>query len=347
LDITERKQTEERLRSSEERYRMALEVGRVGAFDWDIANDVVYWDERSLAAMGFPSGATLDYARSLEFVHPEDRASVADTIARALDPQVTQPFVYEWRGLRQDGTTRWGEVQGRALFAGEGQERRAYRLLGTVRDITARRHAEERVKLLLHELTHRAKNLLTVVQALARHTASEVDPKEFVERFGQRLAGLAASHDLLVKSDWRGVDIADLVPSQLEYLGDFLGTRVTYEGPPVRLAASAAQAIGMALHELATNAVKHGALSGDHGAVRIAWARIVDGGAHQVRMTWSEQGGPPTRQPDRPGFGHTVMVDMIEYELGADVRLKYPPTGIVWELIAPAHSMIEESKRTP
>jgi PAS domain S-box-containing protein len=217
-------------------------------------------------------------------------------------------------------------------------------LLGVALDITERKQAEEHVKLLLRELNHRAKNLLTVVQALARHTANEVAPEVFAERFGERLAGLAASHDLLVKSDWKGVDIADLVRSQLAHLGDLVGTRVAFDGPPLRLSTSAAQAIGMALHELATNAVKYGALSDDAGVVRIAWEKYANGGAPQVRLMWSEHDGPLTQPPSRRGFGHTVMVGIIELELGADVHLTYAPSGVLWEMTGPAERVMEEVK---
>jgi PAS domain S-box-containing protein len=140
VDITDRKKIEERLRVSEERHRMALEAGRLGTFDWDIANDVVSWDARSRAALGL--GETLDFARSVALAHPDDRASVAAAIDRALDPEATEPFVHEWRGLRPDGTTRWTETQGRAYFTGDGPDRRAYRLLGIVRDISRRKRAE-------------------------------------------------------------------------------------------------------------------------------------------------------------------------------------------------------------
>src|SRR5690606_27147834 len=111
------------------------------------------------------------------------------------------------------------------------------------------------------EVNHRAKNLLAVVQAVARQTARGAEPAQFAEHFGERLAGLAASHDLVVGSEWRGVDLAQLVGSQIGAFRDLLGSRIRLDGPPVQIVPSAAQAIGMALHELATNSGKYGALS--------------------------------------------------------------------------------------
>src|SRR5262245_33644056 len=127
------------------------------------------------------------------------------------------------------------------------------------------------VDVLMREASHRAKNLLAVVQVMAQHTADEIDPKVFAERLSQRLAGLAATHDLLVAADWRGVDIGDLARAQLAQFGDLVGTRITLDGPPLRLRPAAAQSIGMALHELTTNATQYGALSNAAGLLRVEW----------------------------------------------------------------------------
>ncbi len=584
-DITERKQAEERLHQSEERHRKALEAGRLGAYDWDVAADVFHWDPRSRAVLGLGPNETLSFARMMALAHPADRSSIRAAVDRALDPEMAKPFVHEWRLIRPDGAERWMETQGQACFSGEGKNRKAYRLVGVVRDITRRksvelalaesearfrstfenaavgiaqmardgrwrevndrfcaitgytrdellgrrfqdmtypddlpgneqqfrrvltgeigsfscqkryirkdgsvvwvsttgslahtpagapdyivaiieditkakeaeiaiqaalvasehlrlalaagqmgtwevdhvRHlrqvspktrtifgwkpddplpwsgrfgqalpedqsaltatqdrlragddeasveyrirrtdgeirwlsvrgrvvkrladgsrartvgivaditerkeAEEHVKLLMQEINHRA-----------RQTAGEVAPKVFAERFGQRLAGLAASHDLLARNQWRGVEIADLVSSQLAHLGELLGTRVIFEGPSLLLRASAAQALGMAVHELATNAIKYGALSHTKGVVRISWDLVADKSC--FTMTWSEQDGPPPTLTRRPGFGHTVMVQMAKHALEARVHLEYGEAGVIWRLLAPAERVL-------
>jgi PAS domain S-box-containing protein len=292
--------------------------------------------------LGYPPGYFV--GKSNHEVFPKDQADFMTTVERKVVATGEVSEINEAPCQTRAGGTRYFRVSKTVLLDEDG--RPSY-LLGVSLDITERKHAEEHIKLLMREINHRAKNLLAVVQAVARHTASEVDPEMFVAHFGRRLAGLAACHDLLVKSEWRGADLADLVRSQLAHLGDFVGTRVTWAGPPVRLTSSAAQTIGMALHELATNAAKYGALSGDNGVVRIAWERYAQGGVPQVRLKWSEHDGPLTQEPNRRGFGHTVMVGIVEHDLGADVHLTYAPSGVVWEMIAPADRLIEEDRSAP
>jgi two-component sensor histidine kinase len=178
------------------------------------------------------------------------------------------------------------------------------------------------------------------VQAVAFHTAREEDPARFVDTFGKRIAGLAASYDLLTASMWEGVGIADLVHLQLAHFENLIGSRIKLEGPPIKLKPPAAQAIGMALHELATNAGKYGALSSDEGSVRIAW-----GSSPAFRISWIEIGGPAVTPPSKRGFGHRVMVELTEQQLDATVRLEYPSLGLVWEVVAPIECTLQDGHR--
>jgi two-component sensor histidine kinase len=208
-----------------------------------------------------------------------------------------------------------------------------------VHDITQRKQNEEQIKLLLKEVNHRAKNLLGVVEAIALQTDAG-KPEEFIQRFSERIHALAASQDLLVKNQWQGVELADLVRAQVDHLDNLIGERIVIEGPAVRIAADPAQPIAMALHELATNAAKYGALSSREGEVRIAWAIERAGGVgDSFRLSWSERGGPTVRAPNRRGFGTTIISDMPKMQLGTDVILDFAPSGVAWHMVCPADTV--------
>jgi two-component sensor histidine kinase len=151
---------------------------------------------------------------------------------------------------------------------------------------------------------------------------------------------LSASQDLLVQSDWRGVDLRSLIRSQLAHLDDLVGTRIKLGDVSVRVSPAAAQTLGMALHELATNAAKHGALSVPAGTVHITWSVVEEAPAQRFIMRWTEQGGPPVQQPSRLGFGHTVMKSAVEHGLDADVCLEYERAGVQWSINAPVDAII-------
>src|SRR5262249_16146878 len=179
--------------------------------------------------------------------------------------------------------------------------------LETNRDITGRKRAEEQLRLLMREMNHRAKNMLGVVDAIAHQTIAR-NPDDFIERFSERIQALSANQDLLVRNEWNGVGIEDLVHAQLAHFAGLIGSRIDVHGPKLRLNAASAQAIGLALHELATNAGKYGALSTDTGHVDVRWGIAGD----TLTMSWTERGGPPVSAPERRGFGTIVMETMAE-----------------------------------
>lgn len=208
-----------------------------------------------------------------------------------------------------------------------------------------RDQAEQQIMLLMREVNHRSKNMLAVVQAIARQMIGS-DPQTFVKRFSARIVGLAASQDLLIESNWQGVRVADLVRSQLALFRELIGTRIIIEGPLVRLTPASAQAVGMALHELATNASKYGALSDEHGRVYVTWSFDADRDGEELTMSWVERDGPPVSEPERRGFGYTIMVAMVEKSLDGKVTLAYPPEGLSWTLVAPARCTYDAQETT-
>jgi PAS domain S-box-containing protein len=206
-------------------------------------------------------------------------------------------------------------------------------VLAVVRDMTARRAAEQ---LMRREVNHRAKNILSVVQAMV-HQIQASSCQEFISRFNERIRSLSASYDLLIKNEWQDVPLAELVHAQLAHFGDLLDGRIVVHGLDLRITGAAAQAIGMALHELGTNAAKYGALSTDTGRVDIVWRlERASPGDHRFTMEWSEDGGPTVVAPTRHGFGWSVLCQLTKISLEADVTLEYAPTGLIWRLGCPA-----------
>ena len=213
-------------------------------------------------------------------------------------------------------------------------------------DLSERQRYEEHVRFLMREVNHRAKNLLTVVTSMARQTARDSSPKDFVDRFSQRLLGLSASQDLIVQGNWGGVTVADLIESQLKHLGhEVLQDRVQAEGPEVMLSPEAAQGIGMALHELSTNAIKYGSLSVPEGRLAIVWGDGPDDETFHIR--WTESDGPEVTPPEKTGFGRTVIEKMAAISVGGEVELIYAPKGVTWTLTAPASQVVMRADPEP
>jgi two-component sensor histidine kinase len=208
--------------------------------------------------------------------------------------------------------------------------------IGSWIDITDRKEAEERQALLVRELDHRAKNTLAVVQAALELTPA-ADLQSFTQAIKGRVAALARAHALLSAARWSGADLRALLEAELL---PFLGAapagngRVELGGPELTLAPHAAQALSMVVHELATNATKHGALSVPDGRVSVAWRLDPDAGV--LRLRWAEEGGPPVPgEPARRGFGSRVIETTVRRQLGGTLLRAWAPTGLVCEITVP------------
>jgi two-component sensor histidine kinase len=206
-------------------------------------------------------------------------------------------------------------------------------------DITERRRSEEHIRLLLSEVNHRSKNMLSVVSAIARQTKAP-NQEEFVKRFSDRVQALAAGHDLLAKSEWRSIAVSGLLGAQLAHFGELIGRRILFDGPPLELSVSGAQCIGMVIHELATNAAKYGALSNQDGYVEIAWQVEKSAEGDRFAIRWIERGGPPVVAPSHRGFGSTIIKSVAEESLEGQVQLDFFPSGLLWRLICPARRIL-------
>jgi PAS domain S-box-containing protein len=208
-------------------------------------------------------------------------------------------------------------------------------------DITERKEGEAHLRLLMRELTHRSKNLLAVIQAMARQTARHSGTIDsFLDQFGARLQALATSHDLLVQESWYGASLDELVRLQLGHYLDRQQAQVTVDGPPILLKPEAAQGLGLALHELATNAAKYGALSIPNGRVSIIWRRLPASEGHGVEIVWQERGGPDVSTPVERGFGTLVIERNLARSLDAQVDLTFPPDGVGCRIIVPVTQFV-------
>lgn len=204
-------------------------------------------------------------------------------------------------------------------------------------DISERKRAEERQKVLIDELNHRVKNTLATVQSLSQQTARHArDLDEFNRSFSSRLLGLAHAHDLLTRSHWGPAPLRSLITNAMAPMAGLAAERITAEGPFVELGPQAALALAMVLNELLTNAMKYGALSCDDGAVRVAWRESEHANGRQLTMEWRELSGPAVTPPERSGFGSKLMQRCIERDLGGRLEVRYAPAGLEVDMIIPA-----------
>ena len=347
IDVSERKEIETALAESENRARNSLaeieaiyDTARIGLCVLDRDLRYVRINKRLAEMNGFPVSDHI--GKTVREMVPAVADKVEEIAARvfatgqgvpdvelsgttAATPGVLRFWLEQWIPLRNASE----EIIGINVV---------------VEDITDRKKHEEQILLLMREVNHRAKNMLGVVQAIARHTATS-HPKDFVRRFSERLQALAMSQDLLIKNEWQGTDLTELVRAQLAHFKDLIDTRVVLAGPPVRLSPAATQTIGMALHELATNAGKYGALSNTYGQVDISW-KVYEPqpGMPRLSMSWIESGGPPVFVPQRRGFGSTVVELMAQMGLSADVQLDYALSGLQWRLDCPGENALEVIK---
>lgn len=363
-DITWRKNAERDLQTALVRTELALEAGQTGVWEWDVAGGAMVWDARMRHLFDLPPDAPVSFEILEALIHREDVLKTREATAAATDPEGDAEYDVEFRlapppplpGQMGSPPERWVALRGRSIF----EDGRAVRMIGIGRDISERKQREAHVHMLMREIAHRSKNLLAVIQAMARQTATAGGTaKEFETRFTARLEALAGSQDLLVMQDWHGASITDLARSQLVHYADLIGVRIHVSGPDLLLKPEAAQNIGLALHELSTNAAKYGALSTPGGQVRLAWeivrqeaprdprisppcsdATPEDAPGATLRMVWEETGGPPVAPPEREGFGHKVLKRIAAHALEGHVTLNFHPDGLVWRMEIPTSYIV-------
>ncbi len=331
-DRTERLKQERELAIAVERSKIAQQSARAAPYEYVPRTRQVLFDASIFTLAGFTQAeatALGDGRRAL--IHPDDATAASEAMDRGVAERMGYEVVYRMR--HKDGRYVW--VQDRASIL-RGQKPEDDRVIGMMLDISEQKAREEHINLLLREVNHRSKNMLGLVQAIARQTAT-ADRRDFLARFSERIQALAANQDLLVRNDWQGVDIQDLISAQLAHFASSFGARISTGGPHLRLSPASAQVLGMVLHELATNASKYGALSGDKGRIDVRW-RTSDG---RFFITWRERDGPQVTPPAQEGFGSTVIRNMSGMSLDADVTLEYAASGLCWTLSCPLAKLVD------
>lgn len=328
LDVTERRQVEEALRLSEEKLlqdHRLVELSRDPIFIWDLDEGIQFWNRGSEELYGYSVAEALGKSKDRLLATEVPGSSFAELRAKLL---ADGSYSGEVRHRTKD--ERALIIETRIVLEAMGGRRLA---LESTRDVTERRRWEERQRLLLGELTHRVRNTLAVVQAIAHQSLrAPGSPADLAERFDGRLRALASAHTLLVDSEWRGADLATLARSQLEAYATENPARVRIAGEPVALPADLATPFGLILHELATNAAKHGALTNLRGTVALSWTLARGGDGALLKVVWRERGGPPPRRDATAGLGSTLIENGLP---GAMVRRAFEAGGLTCTIDVP------------
>lgn len=320
-DVTARYHTEEARQESEAKFRMLAD--NISQLAWIAAPDgaLTWYNKRWYDY----TGTHFDKMQGWGWIavhHPDHVDRVREHFAACIAAGTEWEDTFPLRGA--DGQFRWFLSRAKPIRDDQG---RIVNWFGTNTDVTELLEKEEQIRVLLMEVNHRSKNMLSVVQALARRSSGG-DPA-FLQRFENRLASLSANQDLLVRRGWATIPIHELVDAQLAILGRESRDLVKTCGPTFELAPRSAEIIGMALHELATNALKYGALSRTGGEVWLSWDVTPD---DRLVMEWRETGGPVVEPVDVTGFGTTLIRHIPARSLKAEVLLDFAPEGLLWRL---------------
>jgi PAS domain S-box-containing protein len=326
-DITREHEMRQALERQQQTFDLAMVASRMGTWRYTLADKVCVYDENAQRLYGLTESRFLhDEAGVAAKFHPDDMDTMWSRVARALDPQGDGHYEVEYRVKQLDGSWRWLSAWGLVEFEGQGPQRKPVAIAGASRDLTELKSAAELQGLLVNELNHRVKNSLATVQSIASQTLrSATDLPSARAALEARIGSLARAHDLLTDRSWSGADLAAVVARALE---PFAATRLKMLGPPVDVSPKHALALSMALHELATNAAKYGALSNATGCIEVRWE--VRPGA--LRLAWTESGGPVVSPPQRRGFGTRLLQDGLMREFASRTRLDYAPTGVRCEI---------------
>jgi PAS domain S-box-containing protein len=310
---------------------LAGQAALVGSYAYASDLERMTVSEGYAAIHGLPEGTTETTRNEWRCrVHPDDLERMEGFREQAFGDK-RHVYNVEYRIVRPSGDARWIESRSFISYDGEGRPRR---VIGINIDITERKRAEERQRVLIAELDHRVKNVLATVSAIITQTQEASDsPMEFVTALNRRIKSLARTHELLSESNWSGTSLAEIVRREF---APYATGNAEATGPSVTLRAEATQAVATVLHELTTNAAKYGAFCNRIGLVSVRWRWLQNGSHNRLLIEWRETGGPRVLAPSRSGYGTRIIRELIPFELGGKVELVFPSDGIRCRLEIPA-----------
>ncbi len=323
--------TKAQLADSTARLDFALKAGRLGSWTFDPGSRHLDASNGCKIVFGYAPESEFGYAEFVGSIHPDDRAQVLAAIQATADTGCD--YDIEYRIVTGDGELRWVAVRGELLTRADGT---ALTMTGFSTDISERKRVEEHRALLAGELTHRVKNTLATVSAIVNQTLRDaVSMSDARDTIGARIGSLAIAHDLLLRDEVDGATIADIVSGVMAPFDDGRGRLFSVDGPNIRLEPRVTLALSMALHELATNASKYGALSTDGGHVSITWSVGIGDGGRRLAFAWEESGGPVVTAPTRTGFGSRMIERVLAQHMRGTATIEYRSTGVVFVIDAP------------
>jgi len=338
IDISSRLAIEEHLRESEKRFRSTFENAAVGMAHVSLDGRWLRFNEVLLETLGYSQEEFLQKTLP-ELAHPDDLPGHLLQFGRLKSGEIDR-YSREKRYIKKDGQFVWVNVTASLQRSEFGEP--LYAIL-VIEDIAFRKEAEHRQRLLVGELSHRVKNIMSMVQSIANQSLRPSnDSERYVNAFRARLQAMARAHDLLTQESWQRADLAALVESQATVNGAIESTRVTVHGPPLMLQGQVALNLALVIHELASNALRHGSLSHPEGRLDVSWSIDNSVSPRVIDLTWRELNGPVVQPPTELGFGSKLIERSLKRGLGADVDLSWEPNGLVVHMRLPvpeiAHS---------
>ena len=321
--VTGERELRQMLERQKRTFDLAMMASKMGTWRYTLADNICVYDENAQRLYGLTDARFLHSEEGVKpKFHPDDLELMWSRVSKALDPQGDGRYEAEYRVKQPDGSWRWLSAWGFVEFDGDGPERKPLAIAGASRDLTERKEAEELQRLLLNELNHRIKNTLTTVQAITALTLRAArDLPSASEALERRIHSMAQAHDLLTSRTWTGANLTDVV---MRALDAFTPTQVKMSGPAIDVSPKHALALSLALHELATNATKYGALSSPEGRVIVQW-RVQESMLH---LDWEESGGPRVAPPTQNGLGTRLLEELVVRDLGGDTKLTYDASGV-------------------